>query len=87
MSRDFVYNLRTLAGLLLIAAGVAGGLRLAWWLSYEGDIIDLIHTAKMELPGWMWTVMKFVLSGAVGIVFLSFFIVLAVIVFSGGKRK
>jgi len=87
MSRDFQYNVRTLIGLLVIAVGVISGIWIAWWLSFEGDIIDIIHIVKMKLPGWMWIVLRVGLSGAVGILFLSIFVVLAIVIFSGGSRK
>ncbi len=87
MGRDFEYNVRTVIGLLIIAGGVAFSLWLAWWLIFQGDIIALIHDAKMALPGWVWQSLKFGLSGIVGLVVLSFFIVLAVAVFSGGRKQ
>ncbi len=87
MGRDFQYNVRTLIGLLVIAAGVITCIWLAWWLSFEGDIIDIIHIAKMKLPGWMWTVLRVGLSAAVGVLFLSIFVLVAVVIFSGGSRK
>jgi hypothetical protein len=86
MSRDFEYNVRTLVGLLLIAGGIVCGIWLAWWLTFRGNIIELLHTAKMALPGWGWTVLKFSLSGIVGIAFFSVFVLLAVLVFSGGRK-
>ncbi len=87
MSRDFEYNVRTFIGLLVIAAGVIGGIFMAWWLSFEGDIIDIIHIVKMKLPGWMWIVLRVGLSGVAGILFLSIFVVLAIMIFSGRSRK
>ncbi|MDA8240991.1 MAG: hypothetical protein M0Z67_11560 [Nitrospiraceae bacterium] len=87
MNRDVEYNVRTLIGLLVIAAGVIGGIFMAWWLSFEGDIIDIIHIVKMKLPGWMWIVLRIGLSGVAGILFLSIFVVLAIMIFSGGSRK
>ncbi len=87
MGRDFQYNIRTLIGLLVIAAGLVSCIWVAWWLSFKGDIIDIIHIAKMNLPGWMWTVLRIGLSGAAGIMFLSFFIVIAVVILSGGSRR
>jgi hypothetical protein len=71
----------------VIAVGVISGIWMAWWLSFKGDIIDIIHMVKMKLPGWMWIVLRVGLSGAVGILFLSIFVVLAVMIFSGGSRK
>lgn len=87
MSRDFQYNLRTIIGFLLIILGVIGGLRFAWWLSFEGDIIETLHAIKMGLPGWAWIVLKFALSGAFGVLFIALFVIVAIIVFSGGGQK
>ncbi|MDA8105938.1 MAG: hypothetical protein M0Z71_11230 [Nitrospiraceae bacterium] len=87
MNRDVEYNVRTLIGLLVIAVGVAGCIFIAWWLSFEGDIIDIIHIVKMQLPGWMWIVLRIGLSGVAGILSLSIFVLLAIIIFSGGSRK
>ena len=87
MNRDCAYNVRTLVGLLLIAGGIVCGVWLSWWLTFQGDVIEIIHTVKMELPGWVWTVLKVGLSGVAGIALLSVFILLAVLVFSRGGRK
>ena len=87
MGRDFEYNARTVAGLLIIAGGVAFSIWLGWWLIFEGDIISLIHTAKMGLPGWAWQALKFFLSAIAGLIVLFFFVVLAVAVFSGGRKR
>jgi hypothetical protein len=87
MSEEFEYNLRTAIGFLLILAGVTGSLYLAWWLIFRGDIIDTIHTLKMSLPGWAWVVLKFGLSGLFALLFLSLFVILAVMVFAGGRQK
>jgi hypothetical protein len=87
MSEEFEYNLRTAIGFLLIAAGVAGSLYFGWWLIFRGDIIDAIHTLKMSLPGWAWVVLKFGLSSLFALLFLSLFVILAVMVFAGGRRK
>jgi hypothetical protein len=87
MSEEFEYNLRTAVGFLLIAAGVAGGLYLGWWLIFRGDIIQTIHILKMSLPGWAWVVLKFGLSGFFALLFLSLFVILAVMVFAGGGRE
>jgi hypothetical protein len=87
MSEEFEYNLRTVIGLLLIATGVAGCLYFGWWLIFRGDVIEAIHILKMSLPGWAWVLLKFVLSGLFALLFLSLFVILAVIVFAGGRRK
>jgi hypothetical protein len=87
MSEEFEYNLRTAVGFLLIAAGVAGGLYFGWWLIFRADIIETIHTLKMSLPGWAWVVLKFGLSGFFALLFLSLFVILAAMVFAGGKRE
>lgn len=85
--KDLEYNLRTITGFLLIAAGMASGLRLGWWLSNEGDIVELIHRAKMGLPGWAWTAMKIGLSAGSAMLFIALLLVLAVAVFAGGKKE
>ncbi len=87
MSEEFKYNLRTIAGFLLIAAGLAGSVVLGWWLIFRGNIIDTIHAMKMSLPGWAWIALKFSLSALCALLLLSFFIILAVMIFAGGRRK
>ncbi len=81
------YYTRTLLGFLIIAAGVLGGLYLAWWLSSRGDIIEIIHAVKMGLPAWAWLVLKFGLAAAFGLVFLLVFIALGMAVLGGGKKE
>jgi dolichol-phosphate mannosyltransferase len=84
---DVGYHIRTIAGVLSVISGVAGCLLLGWWLSTSGDIIEIIHETKMGLPGWAWGAMKVGLSGVSGLLFLAFFVVLAILVFSVGGRK
>jgi len=85
--RDSSYQVRTAAGFLLIIAGLAGGVSLGWWLSTEGDIVEIIHRAKMALPGWAWTMMKVGLSALSGAAFIVFFLALATAIFAEGRRK
>jgi hypothetical protein len=87
MSEEFEYNLRTAIGLLLIATGVAGCLYFGWWLIFRGDVIEAIHILKMSLPGWAWVLLKFGLSGLFALLFLSLFVIFAVMVFAGGRRR
>jgi dolichol-phosphate mannosyltransferase len=72
MVRDSSYQVRTAAGLLLIAAGLAGGVCLGWWLSTEGDIVEIIHRAKMGLPDWAGMVMKVGLSASAALFIVLF---------------
>jgi dolichol-phosphate mannosyltransferase len=85
--RDSSYQVRTAAGFLLIMGGLAGGVRLGWWLSTEGDIVEIIHRAKMGLPDWAWMVMKVCLSAGFAILFMTLLLALAIAVFAGGGRK
>jgi hypothetical protein len=87
MSGEFEYNLRTAIGFLLITVGVAGSLYFGWWLIFRGDIIETIHTLKMSLPGWVWVALKFGLSALSALLFLSLFVILAMIIFAGGRKK
>ncbi len=87
MTKDFEYNLRTAIGFLLILAGAVGGLCFTRWLSYEGNVIETLHMIKTSLPGWAWALLKFSLAGVFGLLFLSVFVILAVLVFSGGRRR
>jgi len=52
---DVKYHIRTIVGFLTVITGIVGSLRLGWWLSTEGDIVEIIHRAKMGLPDWGWT--------------------------------
>jgi len=85
--RDSSYQVRTAIGFLLIMAGLAGGICLGWWLSTEGDIVEIIHRAKMGLPDWAWTVMKVGLSAGSAILFIALLLALAIAVFAGGRSK
>jgi hypothetical protein len=85
--RDSSYQVRTAAGVLLIMAALTGGVRLGWWLSTEGDIVEIIHRAKMGLPDWTWLVLKIGLSALTSFFFVALLFILAVVVFSGGGRK
>ena len=84
---DVKYHVRTVIGFLIVITGVAGGLRLEWWLSTKGDIVEIIHEFKMGLPDWAWTVMKIGLSAVSGAIGIALFLILAIAVFSGGRRK
>lgn len=84
---DFKYNVRTVTGFLAVITGVAGSMDLGWWLGTEGDIVEIIHRAKMGLPGWAWLVMKIGLSAVSGAIAVIFFLMLGIAVFSGGRQK
>ena len=84
---DIKYNVRTVVGFFTVISGVVGALRLGWWLSTEGDIVEIIHRAKMGLPDWAWLVMKVSLSGISGLLFLGLLLTLAIVIFSWGGRK
>jgi dolichol-phosphate mannosyltransferase len=86
MIRDVPYQMRTVAGLLLIIAGLAGSLMSGWWLGTEGDIIEMIHRAKISLPGWAWLVMKIGLAAGSAIFFLALLLATAIAVFAAGGR-
>jgi hypothetical protein len=83
MTKDLVYNLKTVAGFLLIAVGVVGGIWVGWWLMFVGNIIEILHMLKMWLPGWGWTVLKFGLSAIFAALFMLLFVILAMMAFSG----
>ncbi|MEJ2683801.1 MAG: hypothetical protein P8Z71_05345 [Candidatus Sulfobium sp.] len=91
MSRNsmltFGRTVRTVAGFLIIVAGLLGGTWLGWWLSFRGDIVQIIHDAKMSLPGWAWLALKYGLSLAFGLLFVVFFLILGVLVLGGGRRE
>jgi hypothetical protein len=84
---DLKYHARTVIGFLCLIIGLAGSLRLGWWLGTEGDIIEVIHRAKMALPGWAWTMMKIGLSAFSGVAFIVSIMTLATAIFAGGRRK
>lgn len=83
---DVPYQMSTVAGLLLIIAGLAGGLMSGWWLGTEGDIIEIIHQAKMSLPGWAWLVMKIGLATGSAMLLIALLFASAVAVFAAGGR-
>lgn len=85
--KDMGYNFSTVIGFLLIMAGIVSGLRLGWWLSSEGDIVEIIHRAKMSLPGWAWLVMKVGLSTGSSILLIALVLAAAIAVFAGGGKK
>jgi hypothetical protein len=80
------YHIRTAAGFFLILAGLTGGLWLAWWFIFRGDIIEILRTAKAGLPGWAWVALKFGLSGAFGVIFILAFIMIGMIVLGSRGR-
>jgi len=84
---DLGYNIRTIIGFLSVMAGAAGGLRLGWWLSTEGDVVEIIHRAKMGLPDWAWTAMKIGLSAGSAVFFMALLLTVAFVVFSEGRKK
>lgn len=79
-------DIRTIAGFLIMLIGLMGGLWFGWWLSTEGDIIDIIHRLKLGLPDWAWLVLKVSLSAMFGVFFLLIFVFLAALVFRGRGR-
>ncbi len=87
MSEDLEYNIRTVGGLLLIIAGLTGGISFGWWLIFVGNIIEILHSLKLGLPGWGWTLLKVGLAACFALLFVTLFALLALMVFSGGKRK
>jgi len=84
---EFGYHIRTIIGYVLVLAGLLGGLRLGWWLSTEGDMVEIIHRAKMGLPGWAWTAMNILLSAASVVIFIALLLSLAIMIFASGRRK
>jgi dolichol-phosphate mannosyltransferase len=86
MVRDVSYQIRTAAGMLLMIAGLVGSLISGWWLSTGGDVIEIIHQAKMSLPGWAWLVMKISLSAISAILLVALFLTLAIAIFAKGDR-
>jgi dolichol-phosphate mannosyltransferase len=82
-----VYNIRTAVGFVLIITGLSAGVWLGVWLATEGDIIEIIHQAKMGLPGWAWMVMKLGLSFISAVLFIAFLFSAAVGIFAAGGKK
>ena len=87
MCGDVTYHIRTIIGFLAVITGVAGGLRLGWWLSTEGNIVEIIHRAKMNLPDWGWTGLKIGLSAVSAGLVVAMLFALAIAVFAMGGRK
>lgn len=85
--KDQGYNFRTIIGFLTVITGLAGGLRFGWWLGTEGDIVEIIHRAKMGLPDWGWMALKVVLSAFSGAAAIVFFVAVAIAIFAKGRRK
>jgi hypothetical protein len=83
----FGRNVRTAAGFMIIVAGLLGGVWLGWWLAFRGNIVEIIHDAKMSLPGWAWLALKYGLSLAGGALFVVFFLILGMIVLGGGGQN
>lgn len=86
MRTGLTYHLRTAAGFLIVIMGMAGGVWFGWWLYFRGDIIEILHDIKVSMPNWGWLVLKFTLSGALGLLFIFIVIVLGAIVLGGGRR-
>ena len=84
---EFNYNFRTIVGVIVIVSGLAEGIWLGWWLSTEGNIIDIIHDAKMALPEWAWVSLKIGLSVFAAAAFAGFLMALAITVFAGGDAS
>ena len=59
---------------------------MAWWLSFEQNVVEIIHTIKMDLPPWAWISLKFILAGFFGALFLILFVILAIGIFSSGRK-
>ncbi len=87
MNNKFEYHLRTVLGLLVIIAGIALGLWLAWWLNFRGNVIDILHAVKMSLPDWTWTLMRYAFSIAFGAVIMAVFITIAMLILRGGSSR
>jgi len=81
------YKIATVVGFLVAITGVVGSLLLGWWLSTEGDIIQIIHQFKMSLPGWVWMAMKAGLSIGFGLIFVAVFMALAIAALAGRRRR
>jgi hypothetical protein len=83
----FGRTVRTAAGFIIIIAGLLGSIWLGWWLAFRGDIVEILHKAKMSLPGWVWLALKYGLSLACGVLFMAFFLILGMLVLGGGGRE
>jgi hypothetical protein len=84
---DFENSIRTIIAFLIIIGGMVCGVWLTWWLSVEGDIIEIMHRMKMGLPGWVWQVLKYGLSFAFGLAFIFAFLILGMAVIGGRRRR
>ncbi len=82
----FGRNVRTAAGFLIIVGGLLGGVWLGWWFAFRGNIVEIIHEAKMSLPGWAWLALKYGLSLAGGVLFMVLFVILGMMVLGGGGQ-
>jgi hypothetical protein len=80
------YDIRTIVGFTLILGGIIGGIGFGWWLIFVGDIIQILHSIKMSLPGWVWLLLKIGLSGILALLFIALFVLLAFAVLSGGQK-
>jgi len=74
-------------GFLFIITGVIGGPVLGVWLSFRGDIVEVLHRLKMSLPGGGWLVLKYSLSIAVGILFVTICVAIGFVLLSWGCRE
>lgn len=86
-AEEIEYNIRTVIGFFITGAGVIGSIRLGYWLSTEGDIVESIHQVKMGLPDWAWLVMKIGLSGFSVLAALLLILGFAIGVFGSGGKK
>ncbi len=84
---DIEYNARTVIGFLIVMSGLVSSLWLGWWLGTEGDIVEIIHRAKMGLPDWGWTALKIGLSAVSAGLLIALLLALAIAVFATGGRK
>lgn len=83
----FARTVRTVLGFLVILAGLSAGIWLGWWLGFRGDVVEILHDAKMSLPGWVWLALKYGLSLAFAVIFMVFFLVVGILILGGGGRE
>ena len=83
----FRRTVRTVAAFLIILVGLLGGIWLSWWLSFRGDIVEILHDAKMSLPAWVWLALKYGLSLAFGLLFIIISLVVGVLVLGGNRGR
>ncbi len=74
-------------GFLFIIFGVIGGPVLGGWLSFRGDIVEVLRRLKMGLPAGGWLVLKYSLSIAVGIFFVAVCVGIGFLLLSWGCRE